>query len=54
MDIKKITKNNIDIANIIADDIVIKDVQSAIDTFMTVYYDLGTKNIAISKDLFVK
>ena len=54
MDIKKITKNNIDIANIIADDIVIKDVQSAIDTFMTAYYDLGTKNIAISKDLFVK
>lgn len=51
MKIEKITQNNINVANIIADEIVINDLQSAIDLMMTVKYETGIKNIAISKDL---
>lgn len=54
MKIEKITENNIDVANIIADEIVINDLQSAIDLMMTVKYETGIKNIAISKDLITE
>ena len=52
MKIEKITKNNIDVAYIMAEEILITDVQSALDLMMTVCYETGTKNIAISKNLF--
>ncbi len=52
MKIEKITKNNIDVAHIMAEEILITDVQSALDLMMTVCYETGTKNIAISKNLF--
>lgn len=51
MKIEVITKNNIDIANVISYEII-ADAQTAIDLMMTVKYDTETKNIAISKDLF--
>lgn len=53
MKIEKITKNNIDVAHVMAEEILITDVQSALDLMMTVCYETGTKNIAISKNLFV-
>lgn len=49
MKIEKIIENNIEIAHIVANDIVIRDLQSAIDLMMTVKYETGIKNIAISK-----
>ncbi len=51
MQIEKIVKNNIEIAHIVAKEIVITDLQSAIDLMMTVKYETGIKNIAISKNL---
>lgn len=53
MQIEKIGKNRIEVAHIVADDIVISDLQSAIDLMMTVKYETGMKNIAISKDLII-
>ena len=52
MKIEKITKNNIDVAHIMAEEILITDVQSALDLMMTVCYETRKKNIAISKNLF--
>ena len=49
--IEKITCNNVDIARVDAAEVVIVDSQSAIDLMMTVNYETGVKNIAISKDL---
>ena len=54
MTITKIEKNGIICAVISSDDPVITDVQSALDVFMTVKYDAGTKNIVISKKLIVE
>lgn len=51
MKIDKITNNNIDVAHVTADETVITDLQSAIDLMMTVKYETGIKNIAISKEL---
>ncbi len=51
MQIEKIIKNNVEVAHVIADDIVITDIQSAIDLMMNVKYEAETNNIAISKDL---
>lgn len=51
MQIEKIIENDIEIAHIVANDIVISDLQSAIDLMMTVKYETGIKNIAISKNL---
>lgn len=51
MEIEKITKNNVDAAIVTANEIVISDVQSAVDLMMTVGFEAGTKNIAISKKL---
>lgn len=53
MRIEKIVKNNIEVAHIVADNIIISDLQSAIDLMMTVKYETGIKNIAISKDLII-
>lgn len=53
MQIETITKSNLQIAHIIADEIVVSDAQSAIDLMMTVKYETGIKNIAISKNLII-
>lgn len=51
MQVEKIIENDIEIAHIVANDIVISDLQSAVDLMMTVKYETGIKNIAISKNL---
>lgn len=51
MQIEKIVGNHIEVAHVVADNIVISDLQSAIDLMMTVKYETGIKNIAISKNL---
>ena len=51
MNMTKIEKNGIVCAVVNSDDSVITDVQSALDVLMTAKYDIGTKNIAISKKL---
>lgn len=51
MQIEKITKNNVEVAHVVADEIVISDPQSALDLMMSVKYEAGVKNIVISKDL---
>ncbi len=51
MQIEKIVENNIDVAHIVANEILINDLQSAVDLMMSVEYETGTKNIAISKNL---
>ena len=51
MNMTKIEKNGIVCAVVNSDGPVITDVQSALDVLMTAKYDIGTKNIAISKKL---
>lgn len=53
MQIEKISKNNITVAHVTASEVMINDVQSAIDLIMNVKYEAETKNIAISKDLII-
>ena len=51
MTITKIEKNGILCAIVDSDEPLITDAQSALDVLMTAKYDIGTKNIAISKKL---
>ena len=51
MTITKIEKNGIICAIISSDEPVITDAQSALDVLMMAKYDVGTKNIVISKEL---
>lgn len=51
MEIKAIEKNGIRIAEILGDEKVIKDVQSALDVLMSAKYEVETKNILIDKNL---
>ncbi len=53
MKIEKMLKNNVEIAHITAEEVVINDLQSAIDLMMTVKYETGIKNIVLSKELVV-
>ena len=53
MTFDKIEKNNSICAVVQSDDKVIVDVQSALDIRMNVKYSVGTKNIAINKDLII-
>lgn len=53
MQIEKISKNNITVAHVTASEVMINDVQSAIDLIMNVKYEAETKNIAISKDIII-
>ena len=53
MKIEKIVKNNVQIAHITAEEVVINDLQSAIDLMMIVKYETGIKNIVLSKELVV-
>lgn len=45
-----VRKNNIEIAVVKSDELLITDVQSALDLFMTVKYETGSTNIAINKE----
>ena len=54
MTITKIEKNSIICAIVNSDELVITDVQSALDVLMTAKYDAGTKNIVIRKELIVE
>ena len=51
MTIEKIVRNNIACAVIHSEDKVIKDISSALDLLMSAKYEVGTKNIVISKSL---
>lgn len=53
MTIKTVGQNNTLCAVISSDEIVIKDVQSALDMLMSAKYEAGTKNIVINKKLVV-
>lgn len=53
MQIEIITLNGITTAHVTADERVIIDAQTALDLMMTVNYETGTENIAISKNLIV-
>lgn len=53
MQIEIITLNGITTAHVTADERVIIDAQTALDLMMTVKYETGTENIAISKNLIV-
>lgn len=54
MNFKKIENNGILCALTESDNIVITDVQSALDLLMSANYNIGTKNIIISQKLITK
>lgn len=54
MDIIKIKKNGVTCAVVHSDEIVITDVQSALDLLMSAKYDVETDNIVISKSLIAE
>lgn len=49
-----VRKNNVDIAIINGDELLITDVQSALDLIMTVKYETGCTNIVINKKAIVE
>ncbi len=49
---KVVRKNNIEIAVVKSEELLITDVLSALDLFMTVKYETGSTNIVINKDIF--
>ena len=51
MNLEKVEKNGTICAAVRSDEVVITDVQSALDLLMTAKYDVGTKNIVIDKKL---
>lgn len=51
MNLRKLENNGIICALVENDSVVITDAQSAIDLLMSAKYDIGTKNIVISKQL---
>ena len=54
MNMTKIEKNDIVCAVVNSNEPVITDAQSALDVLMTAKYEIGTKNIVISKKLIVE
>ena len=54
MNIEKIEKNGITCAVVHSNEIVIKDVQSALELLINVLYEAETKNIVIGKELITK
>ena len=54
MKIKKVEKNGVRCAVIQSSEVVIADVQSALDVLMTAKYEAGTKNIVIDKALIAE
>ena len=51
MNIEKVEMNDTICAVVRSDEVVITDLQSALDLLMTVKYEVGTKNIVIDKKL---
>lgn len=51
MNIEKVEKNGTLCAVVRSDEVVITDLQSALDLLMTAKYEVGTKNIVIDKKL---
>lgn len=49
MNIRKIVENNIEIARIDFDEILIKDIQSALDLMATIWYQEGCNRIILDK-----
>lgn len=49
MKIEVISKNNVNVAVVSSDEVLITDVQSALDLIMTVKYETDCKNIAVNK-----
>ena len=49
MKIETMTDQNVDIAVVSSDEVIIRDVPSALDLMMTVKYETGAARIAISK-----
>lgn len=54
MNFEKIIKNNNMVVEVSGDELLITDVQSALDILMSAKYDTGTKNIVINKELIVE
>ena len=54
MEIKKVEKNGVRCAVIQSSEVVIADVQSALDVLMTAKYEAGIKNIVIDKALIAE
>lgn len=54
MQLTKIEKNGIACAVVNSNEIVITDVQSALDVLMSAKYDIGTKNIVVDKKLITE
>lgn len=52
MKIEVIKKNNIQTAAVSSDELLITDVQFALDLIMTVQYETGCTNIAINKEKY--
>ncbi len=48
-----IRRNNTEIAIVSSDELLITDVQSALDLIMTIKYETGCTNIAVNKDAIV-
>ena len=49
-----VRKNNKEIAVVKSDELLITDVQSALDFIMTVKYETGCMNIAVNKEAIIK
>ena len=54
MNFEIIIKNNIIVAEVSGQELLITDAQSALDILMSAKYDAGTKNIVIDKKLIVE
>lgn len=54
MNIDVINKNNVDIAIISSDDILINDVQSSLDLLATVNYETGCDRMVLNKSVIVE
>lgn len=54
MQIEKVTKNGVECAVVKSDELVITDMQSALDLLIEIRYGAGTDNIVIDKNLIVK
>ncbi|BAK81567.1 DUF4180 domain-containing protein [Candidatus Arthromitus sp. SFB-rat-Yit] len=50
MKIKVVKRNNIDVAVVSSDKVLIRDTQSALDFITTVQYETGCNNIALNKE----
>lgn len=54
MQLTKIEKNGIACAVVNSNEIVITDAQSALDVLMSAKYDIGTKNIIVTKKMITE